>query len=83
MAMREARGDHRVATKQDPHVMPRERERMGGGRYDAGPGRGGLPSAAEMDRPPTPCGTFSRTGDSRGGIDRGIRKIQDQERGRE
>jgi len=78
----ERRGEHRTATDRDSHTMPKERQRMGGGRYDAGPGREGLPDAMDMDRPPSPCGAFGRTGDRRGGVDAGIRRIQDAERGR-
>jgi len=77
---RDVRGAARVATGRDPHTAPKERERMGGGRYDARPGTSSMPSAAEMDRPPSPCGTFGRHGDGRGGINAGIRKIQDADK---
>jgi hypothetical protein len=77
------RGDHSTATGRDPYTERYERERRGGGRYDAGPGHEGLPGARDLDRPPSPCGTFERTGERRGGIDPGIRRIQDQDpRGR-
>lgn len=76
----EARGSHRTGTERDPRTEKLEAYRRGGGGYDAGPGDEQLPSASDLDRPPSPCGTFGRTGSSRGGIDEGIRKIQDQER---
>lgn len=50
---------------------------MGGGGYDAGPGRSGMPMAAEMDRPPSPTGAFGRTGSDRGNMTRAQRRIQD------
>jgi hypothetical protein len=74
---RERRGDHDTATQRDPQTERRERMRRGGGGYDAGPGREGMPSAGDLDRPQEPCGTFDRYGERRGGIDRGIRRIQD------
>lgn len=74
------RGGHDTATPRDPYTRPMERERMSGGAYDGGPGREGLPSAQDMDRPQTPCGAFSRTGSSRGTYERGIRKIQDADK---
>jgi len=77
---RDVHGDWRTSTKRDPHVEPLERQKRGGGGYDAGPGSTGMPSARMMDRPPSPCGAFDRSGDSRGSINRGIRKIQDQDR---
>lgn len=75
----ERRGDWGTSTRQSDHVEGRERERRGGGKYDAGPGREGLPTAVEMDRPPSECGTYERTGERRGGIDGGVRKIQSQD----
>lgn len=73
------RGEHRTATGRDPYSERFERERRGGGRYDAGPGHEGLPGDRDLDRPRSECGTFERTGSRREGIDRGIRTIQDQE----
>lgn len=70
-----------VGTPRDPYTGPKEAERRGGGARDSGPGRTGLPSAQMMDRPPTPCGAFNRTGSSRGSYDAGQRKIQDANRG--
>jgi hypothetical protein len=61
------------------YIEPLERKRRGGGSYDAGPGREGLPDAMMMDRPPMPCGAFARTGDSRRDYDPQQRKIQDAE----
>lgn len=82
MANMDRRGDFRTATGRNPATEAKERTRRGGsGSYDAGPGSTGMPSASEMDRPPMPCGTFGRTGSSRGGIATGIRKIQDADRG--
>jgi hypothetical protein len=75
--MRDDKGSHSTATKRDAYTEKRAREARPGGAYDAGPGREGLPMARDMDRPRSPCGTFDRTGNSRGGIDGGIRKIQD------
>lgn len=75
--MRERRGDWRTSTDRNPDTERKERERRGGSGYDAGPGREGLPSASEMDRPPSPCGAYSRYGDRRKGIDPETRKIQD------
>jgi len=74
-------GDYSVSTKRDPYSEGRERERRGGGGYDGGPGRTGMPTSQDMDRPASPCGTYGRTGTSRGGINSGIRKIQDQNKG--
>ena len=79
--MADRRGDHSVATKRDSVSESRERQRRGGGAYDAGPGREGLPGAQDMDKPPSPCGAYSRTGSSRGSVERGVRKIQDQRNG--
>ncbi|HEY2538219.1 MAG TPA: hypothetical protein VGI28_01775 [Stellaceae bacterium] len=73
------RGDHRTATGRDPYSEKFERERRGGGRYDAGPGHEGLPGAKDMDRPDPACGAFERTGSSRGNMDRAQREIQDAE----
>lgn len=73
------RGDADRHTGRDPYSERFERERRGGGRYDAGPGHEGLPGDRDLDRPRSSCGTFERTGDRREGIDRGIRTIQDQE----
>lgn len=73
------RGEHGTATERDPYTERLERERRGGGRYDAGPGMEGMPGARDMDRPPSPCGTFERHGDRRAGIDREQRTIQDAE----
>jgi hypothetical protein len=70
------RGGWSNATKRDPLTQKMARTGRAGEAYDAGPGREGLPSARDMDRPSTPCGTFGRTG-GRGSIDAGIRKIQD------
>lgn len=75
----ERRGDHSTATGRDPYSERFERERRGGGRYDAGPGQEGMPGARDMDRPPSPCGAFDRHGDRRSGIDREQREIQDAE----
>lgn len=73
------RGEHRLHTGRDPYSERFERERRGGGRYDAGPGHEGMPGARDMDRPRSECGAFERTGDRREGIDRATRQIQDQE----
>ena len=70
-----------VGTPRDPYTAPKEAERRGGGARDSSPGRTGLPSSQMLDRPPTPCGAFSRTGTSRGSIDSASRKIQDQRNG--
>ena len=75
--MRERRGEWGTSTDRNPDTERKERERRGGGRYDAGPGREGMPTASEMDRPPEACGTFGRHGDRRKGIDPEIRRIQD------
>jgi len=76
----EARGAFRTSTSQSAHTESRERVRRGGGRYDAGPGNEGLPGARDMDRPPSECGSFDRTGGRRMGINRSIDDIQDQDR---
>jgi hypothetical protein len=76
----ERRGEWGTRTRQSEHIERSETQRKGGGRYDAGPGDEGLPGAKDMDRPPSDCGTFGRTGEYRGDIKRGIRTIQDQER---
>lgn len=76
----ERRGTWRTRTHQSEHVESSERQRKGGGRYDAGPGDEGMPGANDMDRPPSHQGTFIRTGERRGEVRRGIRTIQDQER---
>lgn len=68
------------STPKDPYSRPMERERMSGGGYDSGPGRQGMPRAQDLDRPQTPCGTFSRTGSSRSSVERQIRRIQDQDK---
>lgn len=73
------RGDHSTATGRDPYSERFERERRGGGRYDAGPGQEGLPGARDLDRPPSPQGAFERTGGRREGWDRSQREIQDAE----
>jgi|307.fasta_scaffold30880_3 hypothetical protein len=78
---RDVRGGTPNATSRDAYTRPKEGSRMGGGRYDAGPGNAGLPGAEVMDRPATPCGTFGRTGSRRMGIDPGIRSIQDANKG--
>lgn len=78
---RNGRGGWPVSTRQSEHVESSERvRRSGASRYDAGPGDEGLPGANDMDRPPSACGTYGRTGDRRGGIDRGIHDIQDQDK---
>jgi hypothetical protein len=74
--MRDDKGGYPTSTKRDSYTGKMAREARPGGGYDAGPGREGLPSARDMDRPRSPCGTFGRTG-GRGSIDAGIRKIQD------
>lgn len=73
------RGDHRVATRQSEFVESRESKRRGGGAYDAGPGAEGLPTAPMMDRPPSQCGAFGRTGGRRS-YDSEQPRIQDQDR---
>lgn len=80
----ERRGTNtRVSTRQSEHIERPERMRRGGAAYDAGPGDEGLPTANDMDRPPSECGTLVRTGSRRESIDRGIATIQDQDpRGR-
>lgn len=80
----ERRGSNtRVSTNPSEHIARPERERRGGGRYDSGPGDEGLPSAKDMDRPPSECGTLERVGSRRQSIDRGIETIQAQDaRGR-
>lgn len=75
--MRERRGDFRTSTERNPDTERKERERRGGRGYDAGPGREGMPSASEMDRPAERCGTYGRYGDRRKDIDGEIRRIQD------
>lgn len=82
--VRERRGDWPVSTRQSQHIEAPERERRSGAaRYDAGPGTEGLPGARDMDRPPSECGTYARTGERRERIERGIETIQDQDpRGR-
>jgi hypothetical protein len=71
------KGGYPTSTKRDSYTQRMASEaRPGSGGYGAGPGREGLPSARDMDRPRSPCGTFGRTG-GRGSIDAGIRKIQD------
>lgn len=64
--------------KRDPYTEPKERERMGGSKGEAGPGREGLPNARDMDRPSGDCSTYDRHGDGTMSIPRGIRTIQDQ-----
>jgi hypothetical protein len=73
------RGDHSTATGRDPYSERFERERRGGGRYDAGPGHEGMPGERDLDRPASPCGAFERTGGRRENIDREQRTIQDAE----
>lgn len=73
------RGDWRVSTRQSDHIERPERTRRGGGGYDAGPGDESLPKAADMDRPPSECGTLVRTGSARQSVARGIEQIQDQD----
>jgi len=75
----EMRGAHAQHDGRDPYTEKHERFRRGGGSYDAGPGREGLPDAMMMDRPPMPCGAFARTGDSRREYDPQQRRIQDAE----
>lgn len=73
----------RVSTRQSDHIEAPERIRRGGSRYDAGPGDEGLPTAKDMDRPPSECGTLVRTGSRRMSVNEGIERIQDQDpRGR-
>jgi hypothetical protein len=72
------RGDHSVATKRDAVSESRERQRRGGGGYDAGPGREGMPGASDMDKPASPCGAYGRIGSTRRDTDRESRRIQDQ-----
>lgn len=74
------RGDYSTSTGRDPRTESKERMRRGGGGYDAGPGRSGMPSAGDMDRPQQPCGAFQRTGNSRGSIERMTPRIQDADR---
>lgn len=75
------RGSWPVSTRQSDHVeKPESVRRSGASRYDAGPGDEGLPGAKDMDRPPSACGTYGRTGERRGGIDQGIGTIQEQDR---
>jgi len=76
----EGRGNWGRSTDHPAPVERAEEKRRGGGRYDAGPGFEGLPGAQIMDRPPSQQGTFGRTGDRRGGVNRGIEDIQDQDR---
>jgi hypothetical protein len=73
----ERRGEWGTSTGRDSYTEKFERERRGGGGYDAGPGREGLPDAKDLDRPSSPCGAYGRTGERRGGVDKGVRKIQD------
>lgn len=78
-----ANGDRRgsftsTESGRNPHTEPKERERRGGGSYDAGPGNEGLPGARDMDRPPSDCGAYERVGDKRTSIPRGVRTIQEQ-----
>ncbi len=73
------RGDHTTATGRDPYTERFEREKRGGGRYDAGPGQEGLPGERDLDRPRSATGAFERTGPRRENIDRATREIQDQE----
>lgn len=75
----ERRGDHSTHTGRDPHTERFERQRRGGGRYDAGPGMEGMPGDRDLDRPRPPCGAFERTGDRRENMDGASRRIQDQE----
>lgn len=75
------RGGHDTATGRNPYTEKFERARRGGGAYDAGPGRSGMPSGRDLDPPPSPCGTYGRTGENRGGVGSGIRKIQDANKG--
>lgn len=76
----ERRGEYGVATGRNRVTEARERMRRGGGSYDAGPGREGMPSAEDLDPPREDCGTYGRTGERRGGIDRGIESIQDADK---
>jgi len=78
---REHRGEHRHHDGRDPFSERLERERRGGGSYDAGPGREGLPDSEEMDRPRSrwASGAYARAGDSRSGYDGEQREIQDAE----
>lgn len=73
------RGEAEQHTGRDPYSERFERERRGGGRYDAGPGHEGMPGARDMDRPASACGAFERTGGRRENIDREQRTIQDAE----
>lgn len=73
------RGEAGLHTGRDPYSERFERERRGGGRYDAGPGHEGMPGERDLDRPRSACGAFERTGERRENIDRAQRDIQDQE----
>lgn len=76
---RERRGEAGEHTGRDPRTERRERERRGGGAYDAGPGMEGMPSGEMLDRRPSPQGAFERTGGRREGWDGAQRRIQDAE----
>jgi len=71
-----------MALKRDPYTEPKERERMGGSRREAGPGDEGLPGARDMDRPSGDQRAWVRTGERTQSMTRGIRTIQDQEEDR-
>lgn len=75
------RGEAGEHTGRDPYSEHFERERRGGGRYDAGPGIEGLPGARDLDRPPSAQGAFERTGGRREGWDGAQRRIQDADPG--
>lgn len=79
MARNDRRGDQAQHTGRDPRTESRERMRRGGGSYDAGPGREGMPTAQMLDRDPSPCGAFERTGNKRLDYTREQRTIQDAE----
>lgn len=70
-----------TGTPRDPYTRPREAQRRGGNAPDCGPGNTSLPGAQALDRPSTPNGAFGRTGTNRTSTERGIRKIQDADKG--
>lgn len=67
-----------MAGKRPDYQEKFERQRQGGGGYADGPGREGMPTASDMDRPSDSCGTYDRHGDGTMSIPRGIRTNQDQ-----
>jgi len=78
----EMRGEHRHHDGRDPWTESHERHRRGGGSYDAGPGREGLPDSMMMDRPRTrwASGAYARTGEARRGYDSEQPRIQEADR---